>query len=253
MHKSDRHALLPSSTRQLLRRSGLFALSVISIACTSTETTSTVTGVWGGRLAFLTPNDSFAFYLEQSGAEVEGWGTFYAAGSPRVPVMYGVSGTLSGGKLDLALNPLEQTGTFLPFSPYGLRGSLNRGQIDAVFGYDTVARPIVLRLSRPTATDLAGTWVLTSTTGTPAPAGLLDTIIANADGRAWRHREGDFNFGTQAMWTRRGDWMVIAQEIGVFVTDSVLIQSAELQRPMPTEGGSRTDHYTRVSTSAELP
>ncbi|HEX7978064.1 MAG TPA: hypothetical protein VF461_05640 [Gemmatimonadaceae bacterium] len=194
------------SARHSLGVTGLFALAVFAIGCGSTETTPTVTGVWAGRIAYATPNDSFTFYFKQSGAEVQGWGVLRPAGRPLAERFAG-DGTLSGGKLDLSLHSLDQTGFFLGAPQYFLRGSLARGQIDATFAFDGAnpsnTYPVALRLFRPTASELAGTWVLTSTTGTPAPAGLLDTIVANADGRAWRHREGDLAFGTVAMWSGR--------------------------------------------------
>jgi hypothetical protein len=56
------------------------------------------------------------------------------------------------------------------------------------------------------------------------------------------------------MWTRRGSYLLIEHEFGELLTDSLLIQSSELQRSAVVSGGAtRTEHYTRVSTSANLP
>ena len=136
---------------------------------------------------------------------------------------------------------------------YTLGGTVGNSPMNAVFAGGGKSYPITLRASRPPA-DLAGTWVLTSTTGAAAPAGLLDTIITNADGRAWRHREVDYEFGSLAMWSRRDNYLVLDQSGGIILKDSLLIGSTELQRTEVVSGGAtRTEHYTRVSTSAELP
>jgi hypothetical protein len=92
--------------------------------------------------------------------------------------------------------------------------------------------------------------------------GSRDTIIANADGRAWRHREvypsgssgGPATWtpiGSRAIWSRRGDWLVIDHKEPELSQDSLLIQSGELRRTNPA--GTPTDRYTRVSTAAVLP
>jgi hypothetical protein len=237
----------------LLRFTGFFAVAVLAVGCGSTETTPAVTGVWGGRIAILTPNDSFAFSFKQSGAEVEVWGNFYFSGSSRAPAGFEGAGTLSRGELNLALTGLERNREFPYYPTYFLRGPLKGGEMDAVFESGGNECPITLRLSRPTAPELVGTWVLKSTTGVPAPAGLIDTIIVNADGRAYRHREGDFSFETEAIWSRRADSLVLQDEVGVLTEDSFVVQSGELQRAMVTSDGMQTDHYTRVSTAAILP
>jgi hypothetical protein len=253
MQHTDRRRRASFSARHSLGRIGLIALAVIAIGCGSTETTSTMTGVWGGRAAYVTPNDSFAFYFKQDGAEVEGWGILYLNGGPNASTRFGGAGTIAGRELTMALTDFDRNSSVLPGALYYLSGPSGRTQMNAVFEAGATSYPITLRLSRPAASDLVGTWVLTSTTGVAAPAGLLDTIIANADGRAYRHREGDYAFGTQAIWSRRGNYMVIDQEIGGLLRDSLLIQSPELQRTDIVSGGAtRTDHYTRVSTSADL-
>lgn len=236
-----------------LRRTGVLALSTIIIGCgSSTDAPAGVTGVWRGRMAFVTQNDTFTFSFTQSGAEVQGWGILRTPGT--FGQRFGGTGTLSGGTLDLSVDPLEPSGIFPNFSLYHLSGPLSGGEVDAVFEGGPSAYPITLRPFRPAAGDLAGTWVLTSTTGAAALAGLVDTIIASADGRAWRHREGDYAFGTAALWSRSGAYMVIDHEMGIQFTDSLVVQSSELQRSAMVSGGAtRTEHYTRVSTAATLP
>jgi hypothetical protein len=234
---------------------GLLALAALVIACgSSTDAPPGMTGVWGGRFAYLTPNDSFAFSFQQNGSEVDGWGVLYSGSGPRAVARYSGTGIVAAGELTLALTDLAQTGSAPAFPYYYLSGPVERGQMNVTFEAGASSYPVALRPFRPAASDLAGTWVLTSATGAAAPAGLLDTIVASADGRAWRHREGDYSFGVVSMWTRRGSYLLIEHEFGELLTDSLLIQSSELQRSAVVSGGAtRTEHYTRVSTSANLP
>jgi len=252
MHSNRRRGPAVSSTRQRSTRTALFALAVLVVACSSTETTPTpLTGVWGGRTAYVTPSDSFAFSFKQSGAEVEGWGIFYSGAGPGADTHFAGAGVIAGGELTMSLFNVSANSSILA-GTYSLGGPVGRTPMNAVFEAGGKSYPISLRLSRPPS-DLAGTWVLRSTTGTAAPAGLLDTIVANADGRAYRHREGDYAFGTEAIWSRHGGFMVIDQAGGGLLKDSLLIGSSELLRTAVTGSGARTDHYTRISTSAELP
>jgi hypothetical protein len=256
MRKTDRCQAGSFASRLSLGAISICTLAVFAIACgSSTEATpSTVTGVWGGRVNYLTPNDSFTFYFSQQDAEgVEGWGIFYSGSGSRVTNRLIGGGIITAGQLTMAFGDLDQTGTFPAGALYNLSGPLRNGQVNAVFEAGPNSYPVTLRPARPNASELVGTWVLTSSTGTPAPAGLLDTIIANADGRAMRHREGDYSFGTIAMWSKRGSYMVVDHELSELKTDSLLIQGTELQRTQATVGGARVDHYTRVSTSANLP
>lgn len=251
MLTNDRRTLDAVSTRQRALGIGLSALAVLLAACSSTETTSTMTGVWGGRAAYITPNDSFAFSFKQDGAEVEGWGVIYSGADAHPITRLGGGGVVAGRELTMALIDFDQNSSIVPGVFYNLTVPSGRAQTNAVLEAGPQSYPITLRLTRPPS-DLAGTWALTSTTGEAAPAGLLDTIIASADGRANRHREGDTFYSTRAMWSRRGNYMVIDNEIGPF-RDSLFIQSPELQQTVVTATGMRTEHYTRVSTSANLP
>ncbi|HEX7978066.1 MAG TPA: hypothetical protein VF461_05650, partial [Gemmatimonadaceae bacterium] len=148
------------------------------------------------------------------------------------------------------------------------RGPLGRGRMNAAFsylapssrGYDTISYPITLRLAPSTASELAGTWALTSSTGAQAAPGnvVYDTIIANADRRAWRDMNSNVAgappIRTRAVWARNGNWLVIETESrDLWLPDSLLIQSGELQRTTVNGYGTHVDHYTRISTSAELP
>lgn len=201
-------------------------------------------------MAYVTPSDSFAFYFKQDGAEVEGWGIFSSGAGPGADTRFVGGGVIAGGELTMALADVSQNSSILA-GPYYLSGPVGRSPMNAVFEAGAKSYPITLRLSRPPS-DFAGTWVLTSTTGAAAPAGLLDTIIVSADARAYRHREGDYAFGEEAMWSRRGNYLVIDLSGGELLRDSLLIASAELQRTAVTVSGTRTEHYTRVSTSADL-
>jgi hypothetical protein len=58
-------------------------------------------------------------------------------------------------------------------------------------------------------------------------------------------------FTSRAIWSRRGDWLVIDHKEPELSQDSLLIQSGELRRTNPA--GTPTDRYTRVSTAAVLP
>ncbi len=250
MKTTDRRHAGPFATRLSLGRISIGALAVFAIACSSsTETTSTVTGVWAGRTAYITSSDSFAFYLEQDGALVKGWGIIFSGG-PAANTRITGSGGILLGKLSMTLRDINSNPVLGP--QYTLSGPSSRGQVNAVFGAGATSYPITLRASRAPS-DLAGTWVLTSTSGAAAPTGLLDTIIVNADGRAYRHREGDYAFGMQAIWSRRGNYMVIDNAFGALLRDSLLVQSPELQRAAVTANGTRTEHYSRVSTAANLP
>ena len=218
-------------------------------------------------MAFVTQNDTFTFYFKQNGATVDGWGFWRPAGA-LASAKYSGTGTLSGGQLDLSLRDLGQLNTGLGPGAYYLRGSLERGQIDAAFsyvtynalGYDTVSYPITLRFVPPVTTELAGTWALTSSTGASAvPSSILhDTIIVNGSGGAWRHRDGLYTWdpliATRAIWARNGSWLVLEHESpDLLFRDSLLIQSGELQRTTVNYYGTRVDHYTRISNSGELP
>jgi hypothetical protein len=249
MHTTARRMRAGFSTRHSLLFAALSVLGIVAISCSSTEPTSTVTGVWAGRTAYITSSDSFAFYFEQDGAQVQGWGIIFTGGPAANTRVTGSGGFTAGG---LSMTFADINGDPFLGPQYTLDGPLRRGQMNAVFGAGASSYPITLRASRPPS-DLAGTWVLTSTTGAAAPAGLLDTIIVNADGRAYRHREGDYAFGMQAIWSRRGNYMVIDNEFGALLRDSLLVQSPELQRAAVTGTGTRTEHYSRVSTSANLP
>lgn len=266
MIQSERLAL---RTRSGLRRAGLFTLAVLIVACgSSTDAPAGVAGVWAGQIAYLTPNDSFTFSLGQDGSVVEGWGFVRPAGS-RGAANFGGTGTLMYGQLDLSLLDLRQLEPPVgPVAQYYLRGPLDHGQLNVTFGIlsatgaDSAPHTITLRRVRPAASELAGTWVLTSTPNGPVQPGSRDTIIANADGRAWRYLEL-YTFGgpgisqpwipydTRAVWSRRGDWLVIDHETTALAQDSLLIQSGELRRI--TASGTATDHYTRVSSTARLP
>jgi hypothetical protein len=250
MHLNDRQGPAIALPRQRFTN-GFFALTLLAVACSSTETTSTMTGVWAGRAAYITPNDSFAFSFKQDGAEVEGWGVIYSGADEHPITRLGGGGVVAGRELTMALIDFDQNSSIVPGAFYNLTVPSGRVQTNAVLEAGPQSYPITLRLTRPPS-DLAGTWALTSTTGEVAPAGLLDTILVNADGRANRHREGDTFYSTRAMWSRRGNYMLIDNEIGPF-RDSLFIQSTELQHTVVTATGTRAEHYTRVSTSANLP
>jgi len=47
--------------------------------------------------------------------------------------------------------------------------------------------------------------------------------------------------------------MVLDNSLGALLRDSLLIESAALQRSAVTGSGTRTEQYAGVSTSAELP
>ena len=253
MHDTGRRSSTQRSARRSLGLTALAAVASLLVACSSTEPMpAPLTGVWGGRMAYITPSDSFAFYLKQSGAQVQGWGIFFSGGGPGSNTHFAGNGTVAGDQLTMTLTDVTANSGILA-GTYTLSGPVGRSPMNAVFAGGGQSYPIALRVSRPPA-DLAGTWALQSTTGAAAPAGLLDTIVVNADGRAYRHREGDYAFGTQGMWSRRGNFMVLDQAGGGLLKDSLLIGSTELQRTTVVSGGAtRAEHYTRVSTSAELP
>lgn len=216
-------------------------------------------------MAFVTQNDTFTFYFKQNGATVDGWGFWRPAGA-LISAKFSGAGTLSGGQLDLTLQDLGQLNTGRGPGAYYLRGPLARGGIDAAFSYlnslgsGTLSYPITLRPVPPITSELAGTWALTSSTGaSAAPNSIVhDTIIVNGSGGAWRHRDGLYTWdpliATRAIWWRNGSWVVLEHESpDLSFRDSLLVQSSELQRTTVNYYGTRVDHYTRVSTSAELP
>jgi hypothetical protein len=268
VHTIDRRPPAAHSTSRWLLRTAIFALAVLGIACgSSTDAPPGVTGVWGARAPAMTQSDTFTFSFTQNGATVEGWGFVRPAGALAATKFSG-TGTLSGGQLDLTLTDLDGAYTGLGPLNYYLRGALDRGRMNATFsfltfssrGTDTISYPITLRLAPPTASELTGTWALTSSTGAQAAPGnvVYDTIIANADRRAWRDRNSNVAGGppirTWAVWARNGNWLVIETESrDLWLPDSLLIQSGELQRTTVNGYGTRIDHYTRISTSEELP
>jgi hypothetical protein len=253
MHTTDRRAFTHRSTCHSLAFPCLVALAALIVGCSSTEPApTTLTGVWGGRMAYVTPSDSFAFYLEQSGAEVRGWGLFYSGAGPGSYTHFAGSGAVAGGELTLTLTDVSQnSGIFA--ATYTLSGPVGSNPMNAVFAGGGKSYPIRLRPARPAASDVGGTWALASTTGAAAPAGLLDTIVVNGDGRAYRHREGDDVFAQQAIWSRHGNYLVLDSSGGGLLKDSLLISATALQRTAVTGSGTRTERYSRVSTSAELP
>ena len=253
MYNFDRRRFATRSTHHKLGLAAVVAFASFIVGCSSTEPSPTpLTGVWGGRMAYVTASDSFAFFIKQNGTQVQGWGIFFSGAGPGSNTHFAGYGTVTGGELAMTLTDVSQNSGILA-GTYTLGGTVGNSPMNAVFAGGGKSYPITLRASRPPA-DLAGTWVLTSTTGAAAPAGLVDTIITNADGRAWRHREVDYEFGSLAMWSRRDNYLVLDQSGGIILKDSLLIGSTELQRTEVVSGGAtRTEHYTRVSTSAELP
>ncbi|MFL5618070.1 MAG: hypothetical protein ACJ79A_06730 [Gemmatimonadaceae bacterium] len=218
-----------------------------------------MTGLWEARFDFVPPNDSLFLAVTQDGATVKGYGFLrQPANTPAgVPIYYyyvafPVDGTVSGGTADLGLALGPQIQGFGPrFSR--LSGRLKDGQLVGVLQYtDSNEYSMTLRHSRPATTDVAGTWVLSSTTGGP-PNATADTIIATADGRAWQHREGPLlgggGFASTAMWRRSGNWFILHHFIFSDREDSLLVTSSELQRPY----GVTTEHFARISTAAVLP
>ena len=268
MHRTTgrRRRVSLSARRSFLLLAGFLALVGAASGCSSTETArTTMTGVWAGRMAYVTPRDSFAFYLEQRGAAVQGWGIFYSGTGAGAGTRFVGNGVIAGGELTMKLTDVRGNSGVRKDSVvrrnsgsgaarYYLSGRVGRSPMNARFAAGGRSYRIALRPARPTTSDVAGTWVLAKTTGAAAPAGLLDTIVASTDGRAYRHREGDYAFALQSIWSRHGDYMVLDNSGDILPKDSLLVASAELQRTEVVSGGeTRTEHYTRVPASAELP
>ena len=218
-----------------------------------------MTGLWEARFDFLPPNDSLFLAITQEGSTVKGSGFLRQPANtpPGVPTYYyyvafPVEGTVSGGTADLRLGIEPHLQGFPPqFSR--LSGRLTDAQLVGVLEYANMNEySVTLRHSRPTATAVAGTWVLSSTTGGP-PNATADTIIAAADGRAWQHREGPLlgvgAFASTAMWRRSGNWLILHHFMVSEREDSLVVTSSELQRAY----GTTTEHFTRISEAGVLP
>ena len=175
---------------------------------------------------------------------------------PGVPIYYyyvsfPVEGTVSGGTADLRLGIEPQPQGFPPqFSR--LSGRLTDAQLVGVLEYTNMNEySVTLRHSRPATTDVAGTWVLSSTTGGP-PNATADTIIAAADGRAWQHRDGPLlrggGFASTAMW--EAEWQLVHSPItSWFPTERTPSSSPRVSCNAPTEQPRSTSRKSRPRAS----
>jgi hypothetical protein len=165
--------------------------------------------------------------------------------------VFAIGGSTAAGSIDLSLSPRTRSA---PFS-YHLRGTIADGQLSGTVDFKSDEAPIVLWRFRPLPGDVVGTWVLRSRSGPPPEDTRLvrDTVIVYADGRAWRSRDEEtLAYATIAMWSRRGDWLVLEQLQNLFamphgpVFDSLRVKPDTLLRMTPA---TVVERFVRVSTA----
>ncbi|MFN2563591.1 MAG: hypothetical protein ABR499_01100 [Gemmatimonadaceae bacterium] len=239
-----------------LRSFAAIAAALALAACDGkgTSPAPTLEGVWATRPNLYDPTDSLTLALGQQGSEVSGFAILRRVDNPgQYFAIFFVHGSLTGQSAELHL------GFVSPPAPGALvlRATLSGAELSGAVTMGT-DKPVTLRRSDPRGGGVAGTYALVSTTPSDAPAAIRDTIVALPDGRARRHREQPgFAYGTQAVWSRRGDWLVLEQlaaaaSSSVFYAfipylDSLRIEPDALVRSTPVRDGvTLVETYRRV-------
>ena len=184
--------------------------------------------------------DTLTLALGEQGGQIRGFGLQLPLDDSRYRAMYSVVGSITGRSVELSL--------YSGYAPLVMRGELN-GSTLTLSARD---EPVTLHRFRSRGDGVAGTWALVSTSG-PALA-VRDTIVLLPDGRARRHREHQFSsYGTLAIWSRRGSWLVLEQYLASFFDstvpflDSLQIQSNSLVRTTRLyDGSTATETYART-------
>jgi hypothetical protein len=219
------------------------AVAVVLLACDSTSPAPNLDGVWGGLVNMPVTTDSFTLAIGEQDGQMRGFAIQRPLDAPRYSLIYSVIGSTTGRSIELNL--------YGQFAPLVVRGTVSGSRLSPTLTMSLYDEPLTLRRSTPRADGVAGTWGLASTSG-PALA-IRDTIVVLPDGRARRHREHEFSsYGTLAIWSRRGDWLVLEQYIGFFSSgipflDSLRIQPNSLVRTTRLwDGSTATETYTRI-------
>jgi hypothetical protein len=211
----------------------------------STSPAPSLDGVWGGLVNLPATTDSLTLALGEQDGQIRGFAMQRPLDAPRYTRIYSVGGSTTGRSIELNLHD----GTFASLV---LRGTLSGSVLSATLVMSAMDEPITLRRSAARGDGVAGTWGLASTSG-PTEV-LRDTIAILPDGRARRHREHqNSSYGTLAIWSRRGDWLVLEQYAppssgsGIPFLDSLRIQSNSLVRTTTLfDGSTVTETYTRA-------
>ena len=198
------------------------------------------------------------FALTQKGSAIGGFAVLRRDDQPtRYYRVFDVGGSVDRGTVDLSLTPLDRGDV-----SFKLRGSLEGDGLSGTVNFSGDDRHIALRRFRPRPGDAVGTWVLSSRSGTAAEAArfVRDTLITQADGLAWRSRsEEPLTYATPALWSRRGDWLVLEQVVGASYAshftfpppflDSLRVAPGELLRTTRglLDGSTVVEHFVRAS------
>jgi hypothetical protein len=233
-------------------RAHRIALAVVA-TCSGCDTTAperTLDGLWGARLDYVTPTDTLTLALTRDGSDVVGFGILRRSDDPsRYYDVLDVRGSTAGRAVELTVFPVDR------WVPLHLLGTVEGDALSGTEDFTAEERPITLRRFQPQPADAVGTWVLASRSGPPPEDTRLvrDTIIALDDGRAWRSRAEDGGgYRTRAMWSRRGDWLVLDQfripHTDVPLFDSLRVEPDALLRMTPAfDGSTVVETFVRVS------
>jgi hypothetical protein len=209
-------------------------------ACDITSPAPNLDGVWGGLINMPATTDTLTLALGEQEGQIRGFGFQRPLDDSRYPLIYSVLGSITGRSVELNLHG--------GFEPLVMRGEVNGSTLAMSVGDE----PVTLHLFTSRGDGVAGTWGLVSTSG--STLAIRDTIVVLPDGRARRHREHQFSsYGTLAIWSRRGTWLVLEQYALSFVgsnipfLDSLQIQSNSLVRTTRLgDGSTATETYTRT-------
>lgn len=221
------------------------AVAVLLVACDSTSPSLSLDGVWGGHLNMPATTDSLTLALGEQDGQIRGFAIQSPLDAPRYTLIYSVHGSTTGRSIELNLHDGR-------FGSLVLRGTVSGRALSPTLTMSVMDEPITLRRSTSRGDGVAGTWGLVSTSG-PTLA-IRDTIVVLPDGRARRHREHQFSsYGTFAIWSRRGTWLMLEQYAPPFIgsivpfLDSLQIQSNNLVRTTRLYDGSMaTETYART-------
>ena len=227
------------------RRSAVLAAgAVLLLACDSTSPAPTFDGVWAGRVHMPTTTDSLTLALGEQDGQIRGFGIQSPLDAPRYTFIYSVHGSITGRSVELNLHGGG-------FQSLVLRGTVSGSPLRPTLAMSLMDEPITLRRATPRSDGVAGTWGLASTSG--PPLAIRDTIEILSDGRARRHREQQFSsYGTLAMWSRRGDWLVLQQfnpfsGFGIPFLDSLRVEANTLVRTTSLfDGSTVAETYLRA-------
>ena len=217
----------------------------MQIACDSTSPAPSLDGVWGGVFNMPATTDSLTLAIGEQDGQIRGFAIQRPLDAPRYTFSYSVVGSITGRSIELNL----QGGGF---SSLVLQGEVSGPKIYPTLTMSVMDQPITLHRSTSRGDGVAGTWALASTSG--LTLAIRDTIEVIRDGRARRHREHQYSsYGTLAMWSRGGDWLVLEQYVPSFgitdipFLDSLRIQPSGLVRTTRLYDGSTvTEMYTRT-------